>query len=301
MMTGFLLRKLGLIDEKFSSYLDKFVFRFALPILLFQDMALQDFSANWNARFILFCVFATIVSVGLISLISRFVIREKTSLRGEFIQASYRSSAAILGGAFIQNLYGEGTSIVGPLMILASVPLYNIFAVTVLTLTSPGNSGSNKNQISKTIVGILKNPLIIGILAGMVWSVLKIPVPVILRTTMKNIAGLATPLGLISMGSALELSKIQKSLKLSSVVTCIKLILLVAIFLPIVVLAGFRQQELIAILVMLGSASTVSCYIMARNMGFDGDLTASSVALTTFCCSFTLTFWIWLLRSGGLV
>ena len=73
------------------------------------------------------------------------------------------------------------------------------------------------------------------------------------------------------------------------------------IFLPIAVMLGFRNQELVAVLVMLGSATTVTCYVMARNMGHEGVLSSSIVMITTFCSAFTLTGWLWLMRSMGLI
>ena len=51
--------------------------------------------------------------------------------KGAFIQGSCRSSAAILGMAFVQNMYSDTG--MAPLMIVAAVPLFNIFAVVVLT------------------------------------------------------------------------------------------------------------------------------------------------------------------------
>ena len=77
--------------------------------------------------------------------------------------------------------------------------------------------------------------------------------------------------------------------------------MLVAIFMPMAIHLGFRDQQLVALLVMLGSASTVSCYIMARNMGHDGVLTATIVMMTTLGCALTLTGWLWMLRAGGFV
>ena len=71
------------------------------------------------------------------------------------------------------------------------------------------------------------------------------------------------------------------------------------VFIPCAVALGFRQQELVALLIMLGSPTTPSAYVMARNMGHEGVLTASAVALTTLLSALTLTGWIFVLRSGG--
>ena len=69
------------------------------------------------------------------------------TMRGAFVQASFRSSAAVMGLAFIQNIYG--TSAMGPLMIVSAVPLYNIFSVIVLTFEGENASGVDGKQKSK--------------------------------------------------------------------------------------------------------------------------------------------------------
>ena len=74
-----------------------------------------------------------------------------------------------------------------------------------------------------------------------------------------------------------------------------------AIFLPLAAYLGFRREELIAILVMLGSATTVSSFVMAKNMGHEGVLSSSVVMLTTLFSAFTLTGWLYLLKSLSLI
>ena len=66
---------------------------------------------------------------------------------------------------------------------------------------------------------------------------------------------------------------------------------------PLAVMLGFAGEQIVAILVMLGSATTVSCYIMAKSMGHEGTLSSSIVMVTTFGCSFTLTFWLFILKT----
>ena len=80
-----------------------------------------------------------------------------------------------------------------------------------------------------------------------------------------------------------------------------KLIGLCTPFLPVAVLLGFREAELIAILVMLGSSTTVSSYVMARNMGHRGVLSSSIVAITTLGSAFSLTFWLYVLKTLALI
>ena len=298
MVLGYLFRKIGLMDEKAAAWMNKFVFKAALPVLVFKDLADQDFAKTWNGKFVLFCFAATSISIAVIALLSKCIVKDRAK-RGEFIQSAYRSSAALLGIAFIHNIYGESASGMGPLMILGSVPLYNIFAVIILMLTAENeeNKENGKKRIQSTIRGIFTNPIILGIAVGMLWSVLRIPQPKVVQTIVSNIAALATPLGLMSMGAAFEFQKALKELKSALIASFIKLFVLAAVFLPLAVTLGFAGEQIVAILVMLGSATTVSCYIMAKSMGHEGTLSSSVIMLTTFGCSFSLTFWFYILRS----
>ena len=297
MLLGMLFRKLGWMDEVFAAKMNKFVFLVPLPVLLFEQLATVDFSEVWDIKFILFCFVVTAISITISTLIS--LLWKDRSIKGEFIQATYRSSAALLGIAFIQNIYG--TAGMAPLMIIGSVPLYNIMAVVVLSVFKPGNNSFDKALVKKTLKGIATNPIIIGIVAGFVWSALKLPMPSILHKTVSSIGATATPMGLMSMGATFEMKKATSKMKPTLVAVFMKLVGFCAIFLPMAALLGFRNEEMIAILVMLGSATTVSCFVMARNMGHEGTLSSGVIMMTTLLSAFTLTMWLDVLRSFGLV
>ena len=297
MVLGLAFRRIGWIDEAFASKLNQFVFRVPLPLLVFEDLATVDFSQIWNVKFVLFCFVATLLSILLCAGIS--MLWKDRAIRGEFIQASYRSSAAILGIAIIQNLYGDAG--MAPLMIIASVPLYNVMAVMVLSFMKPDNQGMNKQMLLKTLKGIASNPIILGILAGLIWSVLRLPLPTILSSTVNNLGKTATPLGLMAMGGALHFGKAFSRLKATIACTFMKLIGFCTIFLPVAVRLGFTHDKLVAILIMLGSATTVSCYIMAKNMGHEGSFSSSVIMLTTLFSAFTLTIWLFICKSLGLI
>ena len=297
MLLGMLFRKLGWMDEVFAAKMNKFVFLVPLPVLLFEQLATVDFSEVWDIKFILFCFVVTAISITISTLIS--LLWKDRSIKGEFIQATYRSSAALLGIAFIQNIYG--TAGMAPLMIIGSVPLYNIMAVVVLSVFKPGNNSFDKALVKKTLKGIATNPIIIGIVAGFVWSALKLPMPLILHKTVSSIGATATPMGLMSMGATFEMKKATSKMKPTLVAVFMKLIGFCAVFLPVAAVLGFRNEELIAILVMLGSATTVSCFVMARNMGHEGTLSSGVIMMTTLLSAFTLTMWLDVLRSFGLV
>lgn len=297
MLLGLFFRKIGWIDEVFASKMNKFVFLVPLPVLVFNDLATVDFAKIWNFRFLAFCFLVTLASIAISAVLSCFL-KNKT-LRGEFIQASYRSSAALLGIALTKNIYGNVGMV--PLMIIGSVPLYNIMAVVVLSFFQPERTSSAKISWKKTLKGIVTNPIIIGIAAGLLWSILQLPMPPILAKTVSNLGSLATPMGLMAMGAAFDLNKAKGQIKPAAVASFIKLAGFCTLFLPLAAWMGFRKEELVAILIMLGSATTISSFVMAKNMGHEGVLTSSVVMLTTLFSAFTVTGWLFLLKSFSLL
>lgn len=287
-----------MVDDGFVKTLNAFNYKITLPVLLVVDLAEADFYAVWDTKFVLFCFLVTLFCILAISLISFFLIKDRM-IKGEFIQASYRGSAAVLGVAFMQNIYG--TSAIAPLMILATVPLYNVAAVVILSVTSPESDGFDRGSLKKSLKGIATNPIIWGILIGLILSVARVEMPFIINKTLHNFSVLATPLALIGLGAGFEGKKALAKIKPTIASTLIKLFAMPVIFLPLAAMMGFQNEKMVAILIMLGAPTTVSCYIMSRNMGHEGVLSSSCVVSTTFLSSVFITLWLYLLKSYGLI
>ena len=299
MVFGWFVHRIKLLDDNATAQINRFVFRALLPALLFMDLSMADFRAVWDGKFVLFCMCATLLSVGIAVLYS--LLFKDRAERGEIIQASYRSSAAVLGIAFVNNIYGHST--MAALMIVGTVPLYNVVAVTALAVTSPDKdrSGGRKGLLLSTVRSIATNPIILGIIVGISWSLLKIPQPVILSKSVTYLGNMATPLSLIALGASFKIGEAKGKLPVTVGIAFIKLLLFCGIFLPIAVKLGFRGEKLIAILVMLGSATTGSCFVMAKNLGHKGVITAFAVMLTTLLSAFTLTGWLFMLKTLGYI
>ncbi len=294
MIIGNVLNRIGLIDRHFSSIADKFVFKLCLPCMLYLSLADTDIRHNFDGKYIGYCFIVTLLSIVLIWFFAKHLMKDK-SMVGAFVQGSYRSSAAILGMAFIQNIYG--TAEMAPLMIIGSVPLYNIFAVVVLTMESNDkDAGDISTRIKSSLIGILKNPIIIGIVLGLIASYFSFSLPHMLDKTVQNLSVMTSPLALISIGASFEGKKAIAKIKPTAIASFLKLIGLAAIFLPVAVWLGFRDQKLIAIIIMLASPCTPTSYIMAKNMDGDAVLASSIVVTTTLLSSLTLTSWIFLAR-----
>lgn len=296
---GYVLMQMKMLNENFVTVANKFNFQVTLPFLVFKDIAGANVRENFDLKFVLFCAGATTVCFFAIWGLTKLFVKDRT-IHGAFVQASFRSSAAVMGIAFIQNIYGN--SGMAPMMILGSVPLYNIYSVIVLTMEArEEGEGKGKERIKKAMIGIVTNPIIIGIILGLLVSVSGITFPTLINKTVQSVASMASPLALIAIGAGFEGKKALGKIKPTIWVALIKLVFQTMVFLPLACMMGFRTEKLIAILIMLSAPTTPSCYIMAKNMKNDGVLTASAVVVTTLCSSVTLTLWIYILKSMGFI
>ena len=299
MVLGIILRRIGVVDAAFASRLNMFVFCVALPVLLFRDISSVDLAQEWDARFVLDCALITLASIVFACAASVFV--KSRATRGEFIQGAYRSSVAILGVALMQNIYGSSQA--AAMMIIGVVPLYNAAAVAILAVCTDDSRAKRKGARAMLLGvtrDIVTNPIIVGIAAGLLWAALRLPMPEAAGKAVDAIAGLAPPLGLVAMGAMADFRRMREEAGASLGASVIKLFGLCAVFLPVCVALGYRGEELMALLFMLGSATTVSSFVMARNMGYEGAVSSAIVMITTLGSVFSLTAWIYLLRCLGL-
>ena len=296
-VVGGFLQRIGLLNEGFTSVADKFVFKVALPVQLFRDIAGMDIRSDFSGKFVLFCMAATTCMFAATWLLGQLFLKDK-SMVGAFAQAAARGSAAILGIAFVENIYGS--SGMTPMMIVAAVPLFNIYSVIILTVTSAQGKFDGA-LVKKLLKGVITNPIILGIAAGMVWSLAGLPMPVILSKSVNYIATTATPLALLVLGATFKGKEALKKIGPTLAAAFLKLVAIPAAIFPFAIHMGFRGSELVAIMIMLASPTTVTCYIMAKNMGGDDTLSASVVMTATLLSSVTLTLWVFVMKSFGLI
>ena len=298
MVLGWVLKRARFLNDEFIRVANRLVFNVALPCMLFLDIAGMDPSQLLDGRFVAYGFVVTLLSILGIWALTRLFLKDRTQV-GAFVQGAYRSSAAILGAALITNIYGDAGY--APLMILASVPLYNVFAVLILVLEAGGGGKLDGARVKRAALNVCKNPIILGILAGMPFALLGIPIPAMASKCASMLGSLATPLALLAIGAGFVWGDALQKAGPTVAASAIKLVVLPALFLPVAVRLGFRNEQLMAILIMLGSPSTPSGYIMAKQMGNDGVLANGIVVLTTLLAAVTITGWVFLLRTLGLL
>ncbi|MDE5966217.1 MAG: AEC family transporter [Lachnospiraceae bacterium] len=298
MVLGYFLRRINVINDNFAKVSDKLVFQCALPVYVFHDIATCNLTEDLSPGFALFCAGSTVVFFLVIWGLAELFIKDKKEI-GSFVQGSFRGSAAVLGIAFAENIYGDAGMV--PAMIVASIPLFNIFSVIVLCRSDAGmltsRASMRYSRILDVLKGIVTNPIIIGIVAGIPFALLHATFPPIVEKTLNSVGALSTPLALISIGAGFQGVEALSRIGYTVWAALIKLVFMPAVFLPLAVCMGFRGAHLIAIMILVGAPSTVSGYIMAKNMNNDYVLSSSIVMVTTLLSSVTITLTVYLLKA----
>ncbi len=293
---GWFLRRINVIDDKFVATNNKLAFTVLFPVLLFRDIAATDLGAEFSFKFVAFCFITTLLCFLSVWLIASLCIKDKSEV-GSFVMGSCRGSAAVLGVVFAENIYGNAGMV--PMMIVASVPLYNIFSVILMTVYS--RDENKKINIGSILLGVAKNPLIIGIVLGVPFALLKVRFPVIIEKTLGYMASITSPIALLAVGAGFEIGSVKKSAGLAAAASAIKLVIQPLIFLPIAIWMGFRGADIVALIIMLGAPTTVAAYIMAKNMNNDDQLVSEIVVLTTLFSALTVTASIYVVRVLGYI
>ena len=302
---GYFLQRVHFLNDAFNKTANEFVFRCALPVSLFRSIAGMDFYSEFDLGFCLFCFLGTTVMFLGIWAAAWLFMKDKGQV-GAFAQASARSSAGGLGIALAVNIYGDAGMV--PMMIMSAVPFFNVYSVLILSFSPQMDdeghllpAARGLGAVKKACVNVAKNPLILGILAGLPFALLRVKVPAMLDSALSSIGATATPIALLVVGASFSGGETLKRWKGAAVSSLVKLFLLPGIFLPLAAMLGFRNSQMIAILIMTGSPTAVASFVMAKNMHADGVLTANAVLLSTVLSAVSITIWLYLMKTLGWV
>ena len=298
MVLGFLLRRRGFLTQGFCQTGNRLEFNLCLPAMLLRQIASMGGVRASDGGFLLYAFAATLAGVLAVWLPAHFFMKNKTQV-GAFAQGAFRGNTALLGAALLQSICGSQAY--APLIILAAVPVYNVLSVVVLSLEAGGGGTLDRARVLGALKQVARNPILLGILAGMPFALTGRSIPLPADKVLSMLGGLASPLSLLVIGAGFRWQAALEKRRTTLLAALVKLVLLPAAALPPAAALGFRGEALVALLVMSGTPSAVSSYIMAENMGNDGVLANGIVAVTTLLSAVTLTGWIFLLRTLQLI
>jgi predicted permease len=294
---GYLLKRLELIDATFLFQTNRLVYYICLPLLLFYKIGTADFFANFNAALVIGSALA--IAAGFLLSYGYAALRGyPPAARGAFSQGSFRGNLAYMGLAIVFNAYGEAGFTRAGILMGFLVPVLNLFALLALLLPHRRNDGGQGAVFwVKQLVG---NPLIIASFAGIAWSYLQLPVPVILDRSLHIATGMTLPLALIAIGGSFSLEKLKGDLVRAAFATGFKLVWLPLIAAGLLVLLGVGGQDLAIGVLFAGTPAATATYIMAHQLKGDAELAGSIVMMSTAFSVVTYTVALLVLRSFGL-
>ena len=293
---GALAIRFRLTDRAFMNRLNTLNYRLFFPFMMFNSIYNAKPEDTPSLKLILTGVLSVLLLVVVLVIIVPRVATENPR-RGVIIQAIFRSNFVIYGIPLTTYVFGPERSSVCGMMVLIMVSVFNIAGVVVLELFREGG----KVRIGPLLVGLLKNPLLQGCVAGLVFYLLRVPLPPFITSPVASLATVATTLAMLVLGANLVFDEIRKNRRTIAVVLTVRLVLLPLIMLPVAYLIGLRGVELFLILMIFGTPVATASYPMAQNMGGDGQLAGQLVFVSTVASLGTIFLYIYALSRLGLL
>lgn len=293
-LIGVLIRRTGMMNEAENKRLNKVLFTFFYPVLLFSNIYDAELAELIDIRLILFALSFVAVSVGIISLVI-VRIEDNRASQGAMIHAIYRSNFVLMGVMIINSIFGDVGMPVVSMMVTIVVPFFNIIAVIVLEYFRSG-----KASIAGIAVKTARNPLILGALAGVLFALAGASLPHVAEEVVDGIAAATPPMALIMLGVAFDPSAITAKRRDIAICVIGRLLLVPAAGLPLAAAMGFRGPAFVTLLVMMASPTAVSSYPMAVAMDSDAEIAGSAVMISTPLSCITLFIWLFIFKTLGI-
>ena len=295
-MLGYALTRIRLWDEHFLKIANEVCFKCLLPVLLFYNVASANIFEVFNGKLIVYACLCACLLCGALFLIVPLFIKDKKR-RGVMIQGTFRSNFLLFGVPLGLSIGGVSGSILAAVVAAFYVPVINMLSVISLYAFSDAENKSLKSAL----LGIVKNPLVIGGVSGLVFSLIRnligFEIPVMLDTTLVNIKSIATPLAFLILGGDLKFGSMLRNIKVSVWSVLGKVVLIPAIMIPLSALLGFDQLEMAILLAVFATPNAVSSYAMARNYEADHELAGEIITLSTLFSIFTIFVFITIAKS----
>lgn len=323
-LLGYFLRSSGFFDEKFAKAANKLMFRVALPVLLFYNIYTVESMDVFDLSAILYAAVGVLVLFGIGVAVAMITIRDKRQ-RGVVIQCTYRSNFAIIGLPLGAALGGATGSALTAVISAVTIPMFNVLAVIALTCFNGGEedeNGKHRIDVKALLKKIVTNPLIIGVLSGVLALVIRSFIPrgadgelvfslqrdvSMVYQALKWLANMATPLALISLGGQFTFSataRLWREIVIGTVMRIMIAPLLgvgVALLLTKAGIMHADSAQYAAYIALFGSPVAASSAIMAGEMGCDEQLAGQYVVWTSAGSAITIFLITVVCRSMGLL
>ena len=293
---GYVLTRVKLWDEHFLKVANNVCFKCLLPVLLFYNVASANIFEVFNGKLILYvCLCACVLCSALFVIVPLFVKDNKR--KGVMIQGTFRSNFLLFGVPLGLSIGGTAGSTLAAVVASFYVPVINMLSVISLYVFSE----SKDKNLKAALIGIVKNPLIIGGVSGLLFSLVRntigFEIPTMLDTTLNNIKSTATPFAFLILGGDLKFGNLLKNVKFSAMSVLGKIVIIPAVMITVSALLGFNQLEMAILIAVFATPNAVSSYAMARNYEADYELAGEIITLGTLFSIITIFIFITLSKS----
>ncbi len=290
LLLGYIINAFNVVDKKSFDSMNKLVFNVFLPTLLFYNIYKTDASKAFDLKLVAFTVIGVLLvfAIGYVAVL--FITKDNTK-RGVMLQGFFRSNYAILGIPIVEYICGGNSSGLASIMVAVVIPTFNILAVISLESFRGG-----KVNIKQLLTGIIKNPLIIGCVIGIIFFLFNISLPIVIERAVSDVSKIASPLAIIVLGASFKFSSIKGYTREICIVVITRLILVPLIAVVAAVILGFSGEPLACLLIVFGAPIAVSSFSMTQQMGGDETLSAQVVVISSALCLVTLFVWIFFLN-----
>lgn len=353
-LLGYFLKRIKFLSREFIKLGNKFVFKVCLPCMLFINIydSMDSFAdIRWDV--VLYSVIIICVIFGL-GLLTAILTTKDGKRRGVILQCTFRSNFAIIGLTLVERLGGD-TAIAG-IISAFSIPVFNILAVVALSVftgskqpaaeqtqlsiddvsasVNSAPKSDKKHGVKNILLNIIKNPLIIGVVVGLLFVAVReieraagatkiievngIEQEVVkfrfseqlkfLYTAVKDLKAIASPLALIVLGGQFEFSAVKGMTKEIIVATVWRIVIapligigLAILFSELTPLFTFGAEIYPTLIALFGTPVAVSSAIMAGEMGGDEQLATQLVVWTSIGSIATIFIMVFVLMSCGLL
>ena len=298
LLVGIVLRKTGFVDDHFVNTSSRLVFNFGLPAVLFFSLSSLDHSQPFDPYLLLFACVMSVAGFVLAWLLALNVVPQWHE-RGVFIQGAARGNLAVVGLALADNMYGEQGIALLSLLMAVTIPVYNIISIIVLTYY--GQDRQQSVSPAKLVRDILSNPLIIALLAGVLFSFTDFVVPDVIDKVGNYFAQITLPLALLGVGASLSRKVLRQTSQSSFWAGLTKVVLLPVITVPVAMLLGYTDMELGVVFLMMSCPTAAASFVMAKASGGNGELAANIIVLTTLAALPAVSFGLFAMRMSGVI
>jgi predicted permease len=223
-LLGYILTYKGIFGIRDIEGISRFVFTIAIPVMLFNSMAKIDLPEQLNWAFLLSYYLVAILIFGLGMWISKRLFNYSPQEQSVFGMGSSYSNAVLIGLPLISA--GLGDKALLPVFMLISIhSAILFFMVTLFAERNGGDGRSILAIIRQTITSLATNPIIIGLVLGLVVNLFSITVPKPINTTIEIVSKAALPSALFVLGASLTAYKLAGHFSEAWTIVVLKLLL----------------------------------------------------------------------------